>query len=53
MKKTYIKPESEAVVLQVESPLLAGSLEMDETKPVENETDVLSNKQGFGNALWE
>lgn len=53
MKKTYIKPESEVVALQVESPLLAGSLELDETNPVEDETAVLSNKQGFGNALWE
>ena len=55
MKKEYIKPTSETVSFFPESPMMSVSgdrmIISDDT--VENETQMRSNHQGFGNGLWD
>lgn len=56
MKKTYITPKAQAVALMTEDTLLSISdpkVSNDEGKVVSEESQVLSNRKGFGDGMWD
>lgn len=56
MKKTYITPKAQAVALMTEDTLLSISnpkVSNDEEKVVSDESQVLSNRKGFGDGMWD
>lgn len=56
MKKTYITPKAQAVALMTEDTLLSISdpiVSNDEGKVVSDENQVLSNRKGFGDGMWD
>ena len=57
MKKTYITPKAQAVALMTEDTLLSISnnpkVSNDEGKVVSDGEQVLSNRKGFGDGMWD
>lgn len=56
MKKTYITPKAQAVALMTEDTLLSMSdpkVSNDNGKVVSDENQVLSNRKGFGDGMWD
>lgn len=57
MKKTYITPKAQAVALMTEDTLLLSisgpKVSNDEEKVVSDESQVLSNRKGFGDGMWD
>ena len=56
MKKTYITPKAQAVALMTEDTLLSISdpkVSNDEGKVVSDGDQVLSNRKGFGDGMWD
>ena len=56
MKKTYITPKAQAVALMTEDTLLSMSdpkVNNDPDKVVNDENQVLSNRKGFGDGMWD
>lgn len=56
MKKTYITPKAQAVALMTEDTLLSISdpkVSNDEGKVVSDADQVLSNRKGFGDGMWD
>lgn len=57
MKKTYITPKAQAVALMTEDTLLLSisdpKVSNDEEKVVDDASQVLSNRKGFGDGMWD
>lgn len=56
MKKTYITPKAQAVALMTEDTLLSISdpkVSNEEGKVVSDADQVLSNRKGFGDGMWD
>lgn len=57
MKKTYITPKAQAVALMTEDTLLLSisgpKVSNDDSKKVDDENQVLSNRKGFSDGMWD